>query len=258
MKRRNLLAAGGLAFAGVAAMAGYRTRQPGFDLRIPAVPTGDERLERRDSRMRGLPVDFYTAVPAGHGDGKGLPVCLIMHGNTAQPADFRRLGLGRFLTDAVQRGAPPFVLAGASGGKMFWRPRAGDDPQRMIREEVPVWCKERGFDAETHALWGWSAGGYGALLLAEGFPGFARAVAAFSPAVSPRDDVFVAARQLRGTPVGLWCGEQDPLYPNVRAFAAAMPDPPAAGSYGDGRHNFGYWSRCIPSAFGFIAAHLRT
>jgi len=33
----------------------------------------------------------------------------------------------------------------------------------------------------TLAAWGWSMGGYGALLLAQTFPGFVRSVAAFSP-----------------------------------------------------------------------------
>jgi S-formylglutathione hydrolase FrmB len=59
-------------------------------------------------------------------------------------------------------------------------------------------------------------GGYGALLLAETFPGFVRSVAAFSPAVTPGDAVFSGA----------------------------------------GWHNFGYWSTVIPSAFDFVAATL--
>lgn len=249
-----MVGAGAIAVA--AAAAGYHTRQPGFDLAIPAVPAGEERVERRRSAMRGKTVDFYTAVPAGYGDGSGLPVCLVLHGATAQPADFARLGFGRFLTDAVNRGAPPFVLAGASGGTLAWRPSGGDDPQRMVREEIPLWCKTRGYDVSRRALWGWSVGGYGALLLAEAFPGFARAVAAFSPEVSPGDDVTGAARLLRGTPVGLWCGRQDPLYPDVRAFAKVLPEPLAAGAYAEGRHNMAYWSRCIPAAFDFLGRRL--
>jgi hypothetical protein len=255
MRRRTLLAGTG-AIAAVAALAGYRSRQPGFDPVIPGAPAGDERVERRRSAMRGKKVDFYTAVPAGYGDGRGLPICLVMHGATAQPADWARLGFGRFLTDSVRRGAPPFVLAGASGGRLSWRPAGGDDPQRMVHEEIPLWCKTRGFDVSRTALWGWSMGGYGALLLAEAFPGFARAVAAFSPEVSAGDDVTGAARLLRATPVGLWCGRQDPLYPAVQALAKALPEPPAAGAYADGRHNMAYWSRCIPAAFDFLGHHL--
>jgi S-formylglutathione hydrolase FrmB len=202
-------------------------------------------------------VDFYTAVPAGHGTGRDLPVCLILHGASKTPAAYAGLGLGRFLTDAVRRGAPPFVLAGADGGRLSWRPSGADDPQRLVHEEIPAWCRARAFDTTRIAAWGWSMGGYGALLLAEAFPGFLRAVAAFSPAVQRGDDVMASAARLRGTPVGLWCGKQDGLNDDVRRLAGKLPEPPAVSSYADGRHNFGYWSRCVPGAFDFVSRSLR-
>jgi hypothetical protein len=68
-------------------------------------------------------------------------------------------GFGRFLTDAVQRGAKPFVLAGATGGVLRWEPSGNDDPRAMVHDELPPWCKERGFDTARIALWGWSMGG---------------------------------------------------------------------------------------------------
>jgi pimeloyl-ACP methyl ester carboxylesterase len=243
-----MLLAGVAGAAALAGVAGYR---------YETIPAGDERLEHRRSAARGRTVAFYTAVPDGHGDGHGLPVCLVLHGGSKTPADFPGLGLGQALTEAVRRGAPPFVLAGADGGRLSWRPSGGDDPQRMVHEEIPAWCRARGFDTGRLAAWGWSMGGYGALLLAEAYPGFLRAVAAFSPAVRAGDDVSGAARMLRGTPVGLWCGRQDGLYADVRALQAGMPEPPAAGGYAEGRHNFGYWSRQIPEAFAFIAGALR-
>ncbi|MET3423630.1 enterochelin esterase-like enzyme [Actinoplanes tereljensis] len=255
--RRRILLGTGAAVITAATVAGYRRRLAEEDLVIPAAPAGQQRLLRLPSAARGRTVDVYTAVPAGYGAGAGLPVCLILHGGSKRPADFAGLGLGRFLTDAVRRGAPPFVLVGADGDRLAWRPSGGDDPQRMVHEEVPAWCRKLGYDTDRMAAWGWSMGGYGALLLAEAYPGFVRAVAAFSPAVRPGDDVSVAASLLRGTPVGLWCGKQDSLYYNVRALAKRLPEKPAAGGYADGRHNFGYWSRCVPNAFDFVAGALR-
>ena len=258
MRRRTLLASGSA--LGAAAMAGAwmfgETRGGGPAPVVPAAPAGAERVEQRASAARGRVVDFYTAVPDGHGDGRGLPVCLILHGGSKRPPDFPALGLGRFLTDAVRRGAPPFVLAGATGDRLNWRPNGADDPQRMVHDELPAWCDARGFDAGRLAVWGWSMGGYGALLLAETFPGFVRSVAAFSPAVAPGDAVFGGVQRLTGTPIGLWCGRDDGLYDNVKALHRALPAEPAAGGYRAGRHNFGYWSTEVAAAFDFTAAML--
>lgn len=224
-------------------------RQP---VTLPDAPAGDERVERRSSPARGREVDFYTAVPAGYGDGRGLPVCLVLHGGSKRPPDFPGLGLGRFLTDAVRRGAAPFVLAGATGDRLAWRPHGDDDPLRMVREEIPAWCAERGFDTTRIAAWGWSMGGSGSLLLAETHPDWVRAVAAFSPAVTPGDDIFTMAGRLSSTPVGLWCGEDDSLLDAVKA----LPITPAAGGYQPGNHNFAYWSTVIPEAFSFLSGQL--
>lgn len=223
---------------------------------VPEAPVGDERVERRRSTARGRAVDFYTAVPAGHGDGHGLPVCVILHGASATAADYPEFGFGRFLTDAVVRGAAPFVLAGADGGPLGWEPSGADDPARMVHDELPRWCAERGFDTQRVVAWGWSAGGYGVLRLGETYPGFGRAIAAFSPAVSPGDRVFAATDALRGTRIGSWCGLQDPLYDNVVRLSEALPEPQQAGGYADGRHTRRYWNRVTPAAFDFLAAAL--
>jgi hypothetical protein len=42
---------------------------------IPSAPEGRIRLEQVHSQARGKTVDLFTAVPHGHGDGAGLPVC---------------------------------------------------------------------------------------------------------------------------------------------------------------------------------------
>jgi pimeloyl-ACP methyl ester carboxylesterase len=175
---------------------------------VPDAAVGDERVERRESKARGREVDFYTAVPAGHGDGRGLPVCFILHGASATAADFDDFGFGRFLTDAVQRGAQPFVLAGATGGVLQWQPSGDDDPRAMVHDEVPKWCDERGFDTTRLALWGWSMGGCGVLRFAETYPGFVRAVAAFSPACAKGDATFQEAGKLKARRSGCGAGSR--------------------------------------------------
>jgi predicted peptidase len=250
VRRRALINAAILTAAGAAV-----TAVSGFALAGTAEPearAGDERLERKQSTTRGKEVDFYTAVPAGHGDGKGLPVCLVLHGDSKRPRHYRGLGFGRALTRAVEKGAPPFVLAGADGSRLGWRPHTGDDPQRMVYEEIPNWCAERGFDISRLAVWGWSAGGAGALRLAETFRGFVKAAAAFSPAVAPGDDVFENVARLRTQPLGLWCGLDDRLLDNVQALQLKLPLPPIAGHYSEGGHDMDYWKSVIPEAFRFV------
>ena len=258
LSRRSFLI--GLGGVGVLTAGGVALRSKGGDGEapgpVPDAPVGDERVERKRSEARGKEVDFYTAVPAGHGDGKGLPVCLVLHGASATAADFDDFGFGRFLTDAVQRGAKPFVLAGATGERLRWEPSGNDDPRAMVHDELPAWCKERGFDTSRIALWGWSMGGYGVLRMAEVYPGFARAVAAFSPACARGDASFQDAGKLKGTPVGLWCGRQDDLFDTAVALEKQLPEPKAAGTYADGGHTRRYWNRCTPAAFDFLAVAL--
>ncbi|WP_308167272.1 alpha/beta hydrolase-fold protein [Catellatospora tritici] len=255
MDRRQALLLGGAALgltvAGVGTWRAFAddTDDDGFEL-IPDVPLGDERLEQRDSAARGRQVDFYTAVPEGHGDGRGLPVVLVLHGASATAADFPRFGFGRFLTDAVRRGIPPFVLAGATGGRLRWEPSGADDPRRMVAEELPAWCDQRGFDVSRIALWGWSMGGYGVLRTAEVSPTAYRAVAAFSPAVARGDSVFADAAKLAGLPVSLWCGRQDGFCPAVRELAGRIPGAKAA--YAEGAHTRRYWNTVTPAAFDFL------
>jgi S-formylglutathione hydrolase FrmB len=223
---------------------------------IPTAPEGEVRLEQMASAARGRSVGFWTAVPAGHGAGAGLPVCLVLHGASATTADYSRFGLGRFLTAAVRAGVPPFVLAGADGGATGWVADGGDDPQRMLREELPRWCVARGWDPARLAAYGWSLGGRGSLLLAEQEPGLLRAVSALSPAVRHDDVVITDADRLDGRRTALWCGTADALLPAVRSLAAAVPGGPAIASYAPGAHTRGYWDTVTPAAFAFVGQAL--
>ena len=226
---------------------------------VPAAAEGQVRLESVRSLARGREVGLWSAVPAGLGDGRGLPVCLVLHGASATTADFSRFGLGRFLTAAVQAGAPPFVLVGADGGRSLWLgdgPGSADDPQRMLAEELPRWCAERGFDSARIGSYGWSMGGFGALRAAQLRPGGWRAVAALSPAVADGDAVLADADRLDPAATALWCGERDTFFPVVQRLAAAMPQPPAVNGHAPAGHTRVYWNSVTPDAFAFVGSRL--
>lgn len=257
ISRRGLLVGGG-AVAGVAAAGAvgwelapapvtYRVRRTLGLLPepwVPDVPEGTVRVEQVDSEHLG-PIDLFTAVPAGYGDGAGLPVVVVLHGSSATAAGFRDLGLARFVTAAVRAGAPPFVLAGTDDGPAGWVPVPGADPQAMLRDELPGWLAERGYDADRRALWGWSRGGYGALRFVEVEPDWPAALALFSPALHAGDPALAddaGLDALATLPWGLWCGEDDPFRDGAEALAAAAPTPPDPWVGGPGGHTRVYWN----------------
>lgn len=265
--RRRLLLGGGLAVAGVAgASAALGSGALPWSVRrslgmtptpyIPGAALGRLRLESVTSAAMGGDVDLFTAVPAGHGDGTGLPVVVVMHGASASASDFQAFGFGQFVTAAVEAGAPPFVLAGTDDGPAGWIRAGGVDPVAMLHEELPGWLAERGFDADRRAVWGWSRGGYGALRLALDDPGWASAYALFSPAVAQSDPAFADLSALAGTPIGVWCGTEDSFYDDVLAVAARLPTPAEVASYAAGAHTRVFWNDHTIEAFRWLGSHL--
>lgn len=265
MTRRTALLGGtGAVGLGAAGVAGWQLAPYGARRRLGLIPEpyirqapeGRVRVERVRSAAMGGDVDLFTAVPAGHGAGAGLPVVIVLHGSSASAAELRGFGLARFLTAAVQRGVPPFVLAGTDDGPVGWVPDGVADPQRMVLDELPRWLSDRGFDAERRALWGWSRGGYGVLRLAEAAPHYARAAALFSPALVTGDQVFDGRAALRGLPLGFWCGTSDQFYDAVRSFVRDLPTEPEVLGYGEGAHTRVYWNDHTLEAFGWLAGRL--
>ena len=255
---------GGLAVLAAGGAAGWAVLPRSYKIRlglgpepyIPDSPEGQVRLETVTSQARGLDVDLFTAVPAGHGDGAGLPVVVVLHGSSATAADFQPFGLAHFVTAAVERGAPPFVLAGADGGQNYWEPAGDDDAQAMVLDELPGWLSDRGFDAERRVLWGWSMGAYGALRIAEVEPGWAAAVAGFSPAVNVGDAVFDEVDELAPTPLGIWCGDDDPFRPAVGELLDVLPVEPELLSLSGGEHSRVYWNDHTLEMFDWVTSQL--
>lgn len=264
-RRHLLLGSAGVAGAGLVGAVAWESAPLGVKARlgltpdpyIPDAPEGQVRLERVTSSAMGRDVDLFTAVPAGHGDGAGLPVVVILHGSSASASVFQEFGLARFLTEAVTGGAPPFVLAGTDDGPSGWVPDgSGADPQAMVLEELPGWLEERGFDAERRAVWGWSRGGYGALRLAEAAPDWARAVAMFSPAVSEGDPAFDDLPRIAEVPLGIWCGLDDPFVDAVREMVDLLDVPPERLVLEDGGHTRIFWNDHTLAAFRWLARSL--
>lgn len=252
--RRGLLAGGG-AVLGVGAVGtlGWQVAPGGLRRRVreplglvaePFVPDAEEgrvRVERVDSSSMGE-IELFTAVPTGYGDGAGLPVVVVLHGSSASASALRDFGLAQFVSAAVEAGTPPFVLVGTDDGPQGWVPAGGTDPQAMLREELPGWLGDRGWDADRRGLWGWSRGGYGALRLLQQDPAWTSGLALFSPALHPGDPVLGDLAPLGGLPWGLWCGEDDPFHDGALALVDTAPVPPDPFVEGPGGHTRVYWN----------------
>jgi S-formylglutathione hydrolase FrmB len=158
-----------------------------------------------------------------------LPLLLELHGR----GDDHRAVLGShhldaFLSAAIRTGIAPFAVVGVDGGDhSYWHQRrSGEDPQRMIVEELLPVLDHHGLRTQRLGLGGWSMGGYGALLLAERL-GRSRvaAVAVDSPALWTRwgdsapgafdgkadfaaHDVISRHAELAGIPVFAFVGRQ--------------------------------------------------
>ncbi len=265
--RRSLLQTGAAtAAAGAVGAAGWATAPGGLKYRfkeqlglnpdpyVPDVPEGRIRIEDVPSTAMGS-VRLFTAVPDGFGDGAGLPVLVVLHGSSATVDDFAGFGFGRFVTAAAREGFP-MVLAGTDDGPSGWLAGTGVDPEAMLRDELPAWLAERGYDADRRAMWGWSRGGHDALHFATTEPAWGRALALFSPALGEDDDLFGDLGRLDRLPVGLWCGEDDTFFPASRALADSLPQPPEILTAGEDGHTRQYWNDQTMPMLRWVGRHL--
>ena len=255
-RRGVLIGAGGVGAVGLAgfAIAPRRVKRLvglGADPFIPDAPEGEVTLERITSEHLGE-IDLLTAVPHGYGDGAGLPVVVALHGSSQSAAALPDFGLPRFVTAAVEAGAPPFVLVATDDGPDGWLPANGAEPQAMLRDELPGWLDDRGFDAERRALWGWSRGGYGALRFLQAEPDWAEALALYSPAMAPGDPAFDDLGVLETVPWGLWCATDDPYTDASVALAEQAPVAPDPWVQGTGGHTWIYWNNQTLDMLGWI------
>jgi len=255
------------------------------DAPVPQVTPGEIHTEAFASGARGgAHTEYLVALPPGvrydrlkAPGATPLPVCVVLHGQGDSAHSILSIGYHRFLASVVRAGVPPFAIAAVDGGDSYWHARrAGDDSGRMVLDELLPRLARAGLRAEPRdrvALFGYSMGGYGALLLATQL-GKARvaAVVAESPALwtSPDDaargafddatdyrrhDVFARRGALAGIPVRVDCGLADPFYPAAKEFAGGL-EPRPAGSFGRGDHGYGYWRSVAAPSLEFVGRAL--
>jgi len=230
----------------------------------------------RSAARRGQSETYQVLLPPGVTSAAGLPVCLVFHGRgDDHRAAVRLVHLDRALATVTHAGAPPIALVAMDGGDhTYWHRRVdGDDPQRMLIDELLPRLASAGMNTSRFALFGWSMGAYGALLLAEKL-GTARIafVAVDSPALwlqpgdsaagafddredFTRNDVFAARSRLAGIPVRVMCGKSDPFFAATRVFVQGVPDLVTA-DYPAGGHSAALWKSTAVSQLAPLARAL--
>jgi S-formylglutathione hydrolase FrmB len=285
LSRRAFLTAGGVTALGVVGVGAAQPSVRRFVVDLvdpePAAPApkaaaGPHASGALPSTARGRDVNWSVAYPPGRQPGDELPVALVLHGRGGnERSAYDDLELDRYLADVVADGAPPFALAAIDGGDHgYWHRRAdGDDPGGMLLEEFVPLLAAQGLVTTRVGLFGWSMGGYGALLLAQtAGPERIAAVAADSPALwasfaesaagafdgasdFAAHDVMAHGDRLARIPVRIACGDRDPFYGAARSFARTVPDL-AGTDFGTGAHTDTFWRRTAPAQLRFLASAL--
>ncbi|MTD56909.1 alpha/beta hydrolase [Amycolatopsis pithecellobii] len=289
ISRRTLLVAGG-AGLGVAAFAaatelGAMTADPPVQRALGATPStsanplGAARVERVWSDARGREVDLVTLLPA-RAPADGLPMVLALHGLHGRARTAAPTGTLTTLTDQVARHASPaFGLVAVDGGDSYWHQHTpGDDPMRMLLEEVPQWLRQRslgGADGLPFAVMGMSMGGFGALLYARRraerrLP--VRALALLAPALILSWQEMAKRQAFRdatdwasmdplkhltaagNVATGVWCGTEDPFIQGVRQFIAATH--PSVAYTAHGPHGDSFNRTVVPGVLGFLGRYV--
>ena len=203
-------------------------------------------------------------------DGASQPLVVALHGYGGDAdSPFTSVHIERHV---VSTG---LAVATVDGGDFYWHARrSGIDTGRMVIEELLPLLGSKGLAADRVGLIGWSMGGYGALLMATKLgPKRVAGVVAASAALwhSPgdsapgafddredfvRNDVFAARAKLRGIPVRLDCGRDDPFIAANRAFAHELRD--ATVTFDDGDHTEEYWTARAGAQMSWLAKRLTT
>jgi enterochelin esterase-like enzyme len=303
-RRRAFLryAAGGLVVAAAAGVAGFELVErgvlpgkseldqldgacsvPAADLAGYAKP-GPQYSGTFYSAARRTTVGYTIGYPPGHGPGDRLPLIVALHGFGGNHLN-ALAGLSPAGAVALRAGGaalPPLALVTVDGGGSYWNPHPADNPQAMLVDELIPRCQRQGLGAGQRKIGvlGISMGGYGALLLAERYPGLVAAVAAISPAVwtsfaqaqsanagafasaadFAADNVITHAAALARVPVRVASGNDDPFHPGVQTLVRALPAAPGGVPpelvFGPGCHTGPFFTAQEPPSLAFLARHL--
>jgi pimeloyl-ACP methyl ester carboxylesterase len=242
-------------------------------------PLGPSTTGAFYSSARNRTVGYTIGYPPEHTVGSTLPLVVMLHGFGGNHTD-ALFGMSPAQAAALRvdgHALAPMAIVTVDGGGGYWNPHPGDDPMRMVVDELIPRCQELGLGRPPQKIgaMGVSMGGYGAIILSEKYPDLIAAVAAISPAIwtsYPEAqtanagayasasafrtyDAITHAHALTGKPVRVASGDQDPFHPGVEALVQALP-PEAVVVVSHGCHTGPFFLSQEPPSLAFLAQHL--
>lgn len=288
--RRVLMGAGAgslVALAGLGVATDYEVNHhPSLRRRLfgcgttPVVPASTYRVTTGTTASRAMKGDmpWVVAVPADHQREQPLPVVLCLPGASGSTATLTEsIGLPGWASAAGLRLG---FACPAGEASSYYHPRtSGIDGFAWATEEFLPMAEKRfgiGGTKAARAVFGWSMGGYGALLVAQRRPDLVNVAMAASPAVFPSYSAAVTghggtfdsaadwskwgfweqAGSVHDVAVRIDCGNADPFAPTARQLMHRIPD--AVGTIADGCHDSGFWRRHATSELRFVTSHVST
>ncbi|WP_181775794.1 alpha/beta hydrolase [Amycolatopsis pittospori] len=275
VSRRGLLL-GAAALGGTALLAGCGAeKKPILGPPPVAPPTSPTPLteavtvQQMRSAARNKNVNLVIIAPEGVSK-VGMPVCVALHGRGADARTFLDLDLQKALDQVVAAGLPGFAVAAVDGDNYWVDVGKGDDPQRMLSDELPGWLAQRELQPPS-AMFGISMGGFGALRYARDHKEL-KAVAVASAALflswpdAKSRKVFADRAQWEShepllhtddidpASTGVWCGNSDPFVRADRKLVKALD--PAVAKLTPGEHNDDYWREILPEVVKFVGERI--
>ncbi|HEY5120848.1 MAG TPA: alpha/beta hydrolase-fold protein [Acidimicrobiales bacterium] len=242
-------------------------------------PIGPSETGSFHSKARQRTVGYTIAYPPGHRPGERLALVVMLHGfgNNHATALF---GMAPAQAVALRVGGSllrPMAMVTVDGGDGYWNPHPGDDPMTMVIDELIPFCQRKGLGVSPNriGLMGISMGGYGALAIAERRPDLVSALAVISPAVWTSyaqaratnagafasasafvaGDVITHADALKGIPVRIASGADDPFHPGVEKLAGVLGSNSTV-EFPSGCHTEPFFVEQEPLSLGFLSRHL--
>jgi enterochelin esterase-like enzyme len=260
---------------------------------VPVVLAQVQQIYVASPDIGGFRDPVFVVLPPGYAShpAERYPVLYLLHGSPGDPLNFLTVGRVQDLESTLVAAGKmkPLILVLPSGGRDFlsdnqwangaskgnqWESFVAGDLVQVIDSRYRTISK-----ASARGIAGLSEGGYGALNIGLHHPGefgvleswsgymtaenlksvyrWNRQLAAYN---SPADSVQQVASQLlaRHTYIWFYCGTDDPLSPQDRAFSAELTGLGIPHRFFEvrGGHSWALWRREMPAALITAAEHL--